>query len=108
MDKTEAIKLQRTPSNNSGLRIVGSGTNLSLMGDPYTTVDTENTMTSSRVNKPDHPLSSASAAGGSLGSFPVRRESTSMADVTSDTMYLQQRKCETCSSLIMPPIRSNW
>ena len=104
--------MQRTPSNNSGLRIVGSGTNLSLMGDPYIgAAEAENTssvMTTSKVNKEHHP-SSGIASGGSLGSFPVhRRESGSMTDVTGDSMYLQQRKCETCSSLIMPPMRSNW
>ena len=104
--------MQRTPSNNSGLRIVGSGTNLSLMGDPYNgATEAENissAMTTSKANKDHHP-SSGIASGGSLGSFPVhRRESGSMTDVTGDSMYLQQRKCETCSSLIMPPMRSNW
>ena len=112
-DKEESMKLQRTPSNNSGLRIVGSGTNLSLMGEPFMGIDPENspTKSSSKINNTEQRQSSISVAGGggSLRSFPVQRETASMTDI-NDVMYLQQRKCETCSSsLVGPNLRkSNW
>ena len=74
------------------------------MGDPYVDNENNSRLTSSKVNKDTH------SSGGSLGSFPVhRRESGSMTDVTGESMYLQQRKCETCSSSLMgPSIKSNW
>ena len=107
-DKEESMKLQRTPSNNSGLRIVGSGTNLSLMGEPFMGIDPENSPTKSKINNMEmqqqqHILSQ------SVRSFPVQRETASMTDI-NDVMYLQQRKCESCSSsLIGPNLRkSNW
>ena len=110
-DKEESMKLQRTPSNNSGLRIVGSGTNLSLMGEPFTGLDPQNSpsKSSSKMNNTDIQSSiSIAGGGGSMRSFPVQRETASMTDI-NDVMYLQQRKCETCSSSLMgPSIKSNW
>ena len=108
-DKNESLKLQRTPSSNSGLRIVGSGTNLSLMGElPSCIINHESpTSSSSQINRREQQHSIA-VGGGSLRSFPVHRESASMTDIT-DMMYLQQRKCENCSHLIVPSsLRSNW
>ena len=103
------MKLQRTPSNNSGLRIVGSGTNLSLMEDPFMGIDPDNspTKSSSKINITKQQ--SVARGGGSLRSFPVQRETASMTDI-NDVMYLQQRKCESCSSSLMGPnLRmSNW
>ena len=111
-DESESIRLQRTPSNNSGLRIVGSGTNLSLMGDQYDGIKNlqNSPSTSSKMYKTEAAQFIASnecGEGRNFRPFPVQRESTSMTDIT-DMMYLQQRKCETCSSVIFPSVRSNW
>ena len=105
-DKTESLKLQRTPSSNSGLRIQGSGTNLSVMGiqRSYDETDTDiNTNSSSNIDK----IPPIAVGERSLGSFPVQRETASMTDIT-DLMYVQQRKCETCSSVIIPSRKGNW
>ena len=88
------------------MRIQGSGTNLSMMGiqRSYDETDTDiNTNSSSNIDK----IPPIAVGERSLGSFPVQRETASMTDIT-DWMYVQQRKCETCSSVIVPSRKGNW
>ena len=93
MDQDESVMLRRTSSNNSGLRMVGSGTNLSLMGDGG--LD-ETSLTHRKLFR-----------RGSLNTYPDNRDTGSMTEI-SDMMYRQQRRCEHCSNVIGTSVRPNW
>ena len=87
--------------------MVGSGTDLNLMGDTVGMEREGISPTSTNANKKDHQHSFALGKG-SPRPFPVHhRESASITGIT-DMMYLQQRKCENCSSGMVPLTRSNW